>query len=45
MKRMKIKIVKSRQSAIVNGREGPLEPGVEGTFEDIGKEIGSILAS
>jgi flavodoxin len=45
MKRMKMKIVKPRQSAIVNGREGPLEPDVEGVFKDIGKELGSILTS
>ncbi|MFX0050016.1 MAG: flavodoxin family protein [Candidatus Hermodarchaeota archaeon] len=44
MKSMKIKIIKSRQSAIVYGREGPLESGVEATFNKIGKEIGSILS-
>lgn len=44
MKRMKIEIVKPRQSALVHGREGPLEPGVEETFMNIGREIGAILA-
>jgi flavodoxin len=45
MKGMKIKIIKPRQSAIVYGREGPLESGVEDTFNKIGKEIGNILIS
>ncbi|MHA2298463.1 MAG: flavodoxin family protein [Candidatus Hodarchaeales archaeon] len=45
MKKMKVKIIKPRQSAIVDGREGPLEPGVEETFKEIGKEIGKILVS
>lgn len=43
MKSMKIKIIKSRQSAIVYGREGPLESDVEALFTEIGKEIGKIL--
>lgn len=45
MKRMKIKIIQPRQSAIVCGREGPLEPGVEERFKELGKGIGIILAS
>ncbi len=45
MKKMKIKIIKPRQSAIVEGREGPLESGVEGIFKEIGKEIGKALGS
>ncbi|MFX1538140.1 MAG: hypothetical protein ACFFDI_28425, partial [Promethearchaeota archaeon] len=45
MKQMKIKIIKPRQSAIVYGREGPLEDNVEATFKDLGKEIGSLLVS
>ncbi|MFX1512020.1 MAG: flavodoxin family protein [Promethearchaeota archaeon] len=44
MKKMKMKIIKPRESAIVNGREGPLEPGVEVRFKEIGKEIGDIIA-
>ncbi len=43
MKRMKIKIIKPRQSAIVNGREGPLEEDIEGRFEQIGVEIAELI--
>jgi len=43
MKRMKIKIIKPRQSAIVNGREGPLEEDMEGRFEQIGVEIAELI--
>lgn len=45
MKRMKMKIIKSRVSAIVHGREGPLDIGVEEYFHQIGREIGSLLAN
>jgi len=45
MKRMKMKIIKSRVSAIVYGREGPLNAGVEEAFLQIGREIGSMLAA
>ncbi|MHA2224574.1 MAG: flavodoxin domain-containing protein [Candidatus Hodarchaeales archaeon] len=45
MRKMKIKIIKPRQSAIVTGREGPLDNGVEKMFLDFGKEIGGILCS
>ncbi len=45
LKKLKVKIIKSRQSAIVYGREGPLESGVTLTFQEIGKEIGTILGS
>lgn len=45
LKQMKMKIIKPRQSAIVYGREGPLETNVEVEFNTIGKEIGIILAS
>lgn len=45
MKRMKIAIIQSRQSAIVDGREGPLEPGAEKWFKELGKEIGTILGA
>lgn len=44
MKRMKMKIIRPRVSAIVHGREGPLESGVEESFVQIGREIGIILA-
>jgi len=46
MKRMKINMIKARQSAIVeNGREGPLAFGVDKTFTEIGKELGSLIGS
>ncbi len=45
LKRMKVKIIKPRESAIVFGREGPLESDVALTFQEIGKEIGTILGS
>ncbi|MFX1283427.1 MAG: flavodoxin family protein [Promethearchaeota archaeon] len=45
MKSMKIKIIRPRQSAIVYGREGPLESEVKVVFREIGKEIGAILIS
>ena len=39
MKGMKVRIVKPRESALVNGREGPLEEGMEERFERIGAEL------
>ncbi|UCG01953.1 MAG: flavodoxin-like domain-containing protein [Candidatus Heimdallarchaeota archaeon] len=45
MKKMGITIIKPRQSAIVYGREGPLESNVEPSFQEIGTEIGNILIS
>ncbi|MFX0186014.1 MAG: flavodoxin family protein [Candidatus Hodarchaeota archaeon] len=45
MKKMRIKILKSYRCAIVTGREGPLEAGVEEKFTEIGRELGNILAS
>lgn len=39
LKRMKIKIITPRQSAIVIGREGPLEEDIEEKFKQIGIEI------
>ena len=45
MKAMKVQIIKSRQSALVEkGRKGPLLQGVENNFKNIGKEIGMILS-
>jgi hypothetical protein len=44
MKRSKIVIVRSRESALVQGREGPLDRGVNDTFIEIGREIGKKLA-
>ncbi|MFW9981612.1 MAG: flavodoxin family protein [Candidatus Thorarchaeota archaeon] len=43
MKRMKMKMIRSRESAIVHGREGPLDSGVEEQFIEIGHEIGMVL--
>jgi flavodoxin len=43
MKRRKMRIIKPRVSAIVQGREGPLEAGVEETILQIGREIGNLL--
>ena len=45
MKRMKMRIIRPRASAIVSGREGPLDEGVEDTFFQIGKEIGNLLVA
>ncbi|MFW9805996.1 MAG: flavodoxin family protein [Candidatus Thorarchaeota archaeon] len=45
MKRMRMKILRPRASAIVNGREGPLENNTEETFAQIGRELGSLLAA
>ncbi len=45
MKGMKIRIIQPRQSAIVHGREGPLEPGAEEKFKELGKAIGTILGA
>lgn len=36
-------IVKPRASAIVKGREGPLEEGAEETFKQIGSELAKML--
>ncbi len=44
MKRKKMRIIRPRVSAIVQGREGPLNADVEETFLQIGKEIGTALA-
>lgn len=44
MKKMKMKIIRPRVSAIVHGREGPLNADVEETFLQIGREIGAALA-
>jgi flavodoxin len=43
MKRKKMKIIRPRASAIVHGREGPLETGVEEEALRIGREIGNLL--
>ena len=43
MKRRKIKILVPRESAIVEGREGPLDAGVEERFLEIGRKVGKLL--
>jgi menaquinone-dependent protoporphyrinogen IX oxidase len=43
LKRMNVKIIRPRVSAIVQGREGPLDTGVEEHFLRIGIEIGQKL--
>lgn len=43
MKRMKVKMIKPRESVIVEGREGPLEKGALETFEKLGKEIAELI--
>ncbi len=43
LKRMKIEIVRPRQSAIVDGTEGPLEEGTERMFHQIGVEIAEVI--
>jgi menaquinone-dependent protoporphyrinogen IX oxidase len=45
MKRKKMIIIKPRQSAIVYGREGPLENNSNLDFKMIGEEIGKILVT
>ncbi|MHA2210526.1 MAG: flavodoxin family protein [Candidatus Thorarchaeota archaeon] len=45
MRRMKIRILVPRESAIVDGREGPLDIGVEERFIEIGRELGRTLTS
>lgn len=46
MKRMKIKIIKPRESALIEpDRKGPLKPGVAEQFVLIGKEIGKKLVT
>ena len=43
MKRMKVRMTKPRKSAIVEGKEGPLEKGAQKTFEKLGKEIAELI--
>lgn len=43
MKRRRVRILRPRQSAIVEGREGPLDDGAEEEFTEIGAEIASKL--
>ncbi|UCH05651.1 MAG: flavodoxin-like domain-containing protein [Candidatus Thorarchaeota archaeon] len=43
MKRMKVRIIRPRRSAIVEGREGPLDEDVQSVFAKIGNEIGKAI--
>jgi len=43
LKGLGMSIVKPRSSAIVKGSEGPLEEGMEETFEQIGSEIAELI--
>ncbi|MFX0107813.1 MAG: flavodoxin family protein [Candidatus Hodarchaeota archaeon] len=43
MKRLKMKMLHPRQSALVHGREGPLYPEFDQAFIETGSEIGQIL--
>ncbi len=43
MRKMRVKMIKSRQSVIVEGRDGPLEKGAQDTFERLGKEIAELI--
>jgi len=45
MKKMKMTIIRPRHSALVYGREGPLEVNVKTSFIEIGTDIGKILIS
>ena len=42
-KKMKVTMIESRKSAIAEGREGPLENGVQNTFEKLGEEIAKLI--
>jgi hypothetical protein len=43
MKKMKIKMIRRRESALVEGREGPLHDGVLERFTAIGAEIAESI--
>ena len=45
MKRMKMRVIHPRESALVTGREGPLEPGVEERFVGIGSAIADAITA
>ncbi len=44
MKRMKMRIIRPRASALVQGTEGPLASGAGENFRIIGRELGALLA-
>lgn len=43
LKNMQVTLLKKRQSALVRGREGPLDEGSEQQFERLGVELGTLL--
>lgn len=43
MKKKKVNMIKQHESAIVEGREGPLEKGAETRFERIGNELTGLI--
>jgi len=43
LEKMRMNILKPHSSAIVTGREGPLEEGMEETFRQIGAEIAELI--
>lgn len=43
LKKMKVEMIKPHKSAIVEGREGPLEEGTEEKFEKIGAELAKYI--
>jgi hypothetical protein len=43
MKKMNVKIIRPRESALVEGREGPLHDGVLERFRRIGTEIAESI--
>ena len=43
MKKMKVKMIRPRKSAMVQGREGPLEEAAQETFEKLGSEIAELI--
>jgi len=44
MKKMKLEIVRPRESALVEGTEGPLEEATGDMFRQIGAEIAEVIA-
>ena len=45
LKKMGVEIIRTRESALVIGEEGPLEQGFTDSFRQLGTEIGSQLVS
>jgi len=43
LKQLGFEIIKPAKSAVVRGREGPLEEGAEETFKQIGAELGRMV--